>query len=77
VGLSWAFLRAGAHNVVGALWEANDESSPQLMDSMYQGLQQGKRPDEALRGAKLALLHSTNKFRKAFYWAPFQIYTRL
>ena len=77
VGLSWAFLRAGAHNVVGALWEADDESSPQLMDSMYQGLQQGKRPDEALRGAKLALLHSTNKFRKAYYWAPFQIYTRL
>jgi CHAT domain-containing protein/tetratricopeptide (TPR) repeat protein len=77
VGLSWAFLRAGAHNVVGALWEADDESSPQLMDSMYQGLQEGKRPDEALRGAKLALLHSTNKFRKAYYWAPFQIYTRL
>jgi len=77
VGLSWAFLRAGAHNVVGALWEADDESSPQLMDAMYQGLQEGKRPDEALRGAKLALLHSTNKFRKAYYWAPFQIYTRL
>ena len=77
VGLSWAFLRAGAHNVVGALWEADDESSPQLMDSMYQGLQEGKSPNEALRGAKLALLHSTNKFRKAYYWAPFQIYTRL
>lgn len=77
VGLSWAFLRAGAHNVVGALWEASDESSPQLMDTMYQGLQDGKSPDAALRNAKLALLHSTNKFRKAYYWAPFQIYTRL
>jgi CHAT domain-containing protein len=77
VGLSWAFLRAGAHNVVGALWEADDESSPQLMDALYQGLQQGKSPDEALRGAKLGLLHSTNKFRKAYFWAPFQIYTRL
>jgi CHAT domain-containing protein len=77
VGLSWAFLRAGAHNVVGALWEANDESSPQLMDSMYQGLQEGKAPEAALRTAKLALLHSQNKFRKPYYWAPFQIYTRL
>jgi CHAT domain-containing protein len=77
VGLSWAFLRAGAHNVVGALWEASDESSPRLMDSMYQGLQDGKSPDAALRDAKLTLLHSANKFRKPYFWAPFQIYTRL
>ena len=35
VGLSWAFLRAGAHNVVAALWEVNDISTPQLMDAMY------------------------------------------
>jgi CHAT domain-containing protein len=77
VGLSWAFLRAGAHNVVGALWEASDESSPRLMDAMYQGLQEGKSPDAALRNAKLALLHSPDKFRKPYFWAPFQIYTRL
>ncbi len=77
VGLSWAFLRAGAHNVVGALWEASDESSPRLMDTMYQGLQEGKAPEAALRNAKLALLHAQDKFRKPFYWAPFQIYTRL
>ncbi|HYK90548.1 MAG TPA: CHAT domain-containing protein, partial [Acidobacteriota bacterium] len=31
VGLSWAFLRAGAHNVIGALWEVSDVSTPQLM----------------------------------------------
>jgi CHAT domain-containing protein len=77
VGLSWAFLRAGAHNVVGALWEASDESSPRLMDRMYQGLQDGSSPDTALRIAKLSLLHSSSKFRKPYYWAPFQIYTRL
>src|SRR5207244_1299302 len=35
VGLSWAFLRAGAHNVIGALWEVNDISTPQLMDYFY------------------------------------------
>ena len=77
VGLSWAFLRAGAHNVIGALWEASDESSPKLMDSLYEGLQEGKQPDAALRNAKLALLHSPGKFHKAYYWAPYQIYTRL
>jgi len=35
VGLSWAFLRAGAHNVVAALWEVSDASTPQLMDRLY------------------------------------------
>jgi CHAT domain-containing protein len=74
VGLSWAFLRAGAHNVIGALWEASDDATARLMDTMYQGLHDGQSPDAALRHAKLALLHSQGHFRKPFYWAPFQIY---
>jgi len=77
VGLSWAFLRAGAHSAIGALWEASDNSTPQLMDTLYQGLEDGQTPAEALRQAKLAMLHSTGSFRKPFYWAPFQLYTRM
>jgi CHAT domain-containing protein len=77
VGLSWAFLRAGAHNAIGALWEASDESTPRLMDRLYRGLQQGESPGEALRAAKLTLLHSNSRFRSPFYWAPFQLYTRM
>ena len=57
-GLSWAFLRAGAHNVIGALWEVSDVSTPQLMDEFYGELEKGKAPDAALRNAKLSLLHS-------------------
>ncbi len=76
VGLSWAFLRAGAHSVIGALWEVSDDSTPQLMDTLYQGLGNGQDPPVALRNAKLALLHSQSRFRAPFYWAPFQIYTR-
>jgi CHAT domain-containing protein len=75
VGLSWAFLRAGAHNVIGALWDVSDTSTPQLMDEMYASIQKGVPPEEALRAAKLSLLHSGNSFRKPFYWAPFQFYT--
>lgn len=77
VGLSWAFLRAGAHNVIGALWEVSDASTPQLMDTLYGELTQGKDPATALRDAKLSLLHSADAksvFRKPFYWAPFQLY---
>jgi CHAT domain-containing protein len=74
VGLSWAFLRAGAHNVIAALWEVNDASTPQLMDKLYAELSQGRDPASALRAAKLSLLHSDTIFSKPFYWAPFQLY---
>ncbi len=75
VGLSWAFLRAGAHNVIGALWEVNDISTPQLMDLFYTELAKGRSPDLALHAAKLALLKSGTALNKPFYWAPFQLYT--
>ena len=73
VGLSWAFLRAGAHNVIAALWEATDVSTEQLMGKFYDELDKGASPDAALRAAKLALLHGSN-FHNPFYWAPFQLY---
>lgn len=73
VGLSWAFLRAGAHNVVAALWEATDASTEQLMDKFYDELDKGASPDAALRTAKLSLLRGSG-FHNPFYWAPFQLY---
>ncbi len=74
VGLSWAFLRAGAHGVIAALWEVNDNSTPQLMDHLYSEIGKGVPPDAALRDAKLALLHSGSVYRRPFYWAPFELY---
>jgi CHAT domain-containing protein len=75
VGLSWAFLRAGAHHVISALWEVSDASTPQLMKSLYEGLHRGEDPAAALRNAKLSLLHSNSIYKKPFYWAPFQLYS--
>ncbi len=74
VGLAWAFLRAGSHEVIGAMWEVSDASTPELMDQMYGELEQGKRADAALRDAKLAMLQTSGVFRKPLYWAPFQLY---
>lgn len=73
VGLAWAFLRAGAHNVIASLWEVTDASTEQLMDRFYDELEKGASPHEALRAAKLALLHGS-AFHNPFYWAPFQLY---
>jgi CHAT domain-containing protein/tetratricopeptide (TPR) repeat protein len=77
IGLSWAFLRAGAHNVIAALWEANDSSTPELMDRLYADIHGGEDTAHALRNAKLQLLHSDSVYRKPFYWAPFQLYSGL
>jgi CHAT domain-containing protein len=74
VGLAWAFLRAGAHNVIASLWEVTDASTEQLMDRFYDELDKGASPDAALRAAKLSLLHGS-AFHNPFYWAPFQLYT--
>ncbi len=75
VGLSWAFLRAGAHNVIAGLWEVSNASTPQLMDELYKGLHAGDDPAAALRKAKLVLVHSNGNYRKPFYWAPFLLYS--
>ncbi len=74
VGLSWAFLRAGAHNAIGSLWEVSDASTPELMGTLYQELSRGQPPSAALRSAKLSLIRSGGRFNKPFYWAPFQLY---
>jgi CHAT domain-containing protein len=74
VGLAWAFLRAGAHNVIGALWQADDAATPLLMDRLYGELQAGAMPDAALRTAKLSLIHSPSVYRKPIYWGAFQLY---
>ena len=75
IGLSWAFLRAGAHNVIGGLWEVSNASTPQLMDELYKGLNKGDDPALALRKAKLKFVHSTEYYSRPFYWAPFQVYS--
>ena len=74
VGLAWAFLRAGSHNVIGALWQADDAATPLLMDRLYGELSAGATPDAALRTAKLSLIHSSSVYRKPLYWAAFQLY---
>jgi CHAT domain-containing protein len=76
VGLSWAFMHAGAQRVIGALWEVSDESTPRLMDGLYRGIAEGNSPAVSLHKAKLELLHTQSRFSLPFYWATFQIYDR-
>lgn len=74
VGLAWAFLRAGADNVVAALWQVNDQATPELMDRFYEKLAKGDDPATALRDAKLLLVRGRNVHANPLYWAPFTLY---
>jgi CHAT domain-containing protein len=75
VGLAWAFLRAGARRVVAAQWEVDDSAAPPMMNKMYAAIVAGGvEPAEALRQAKLGLLHSNTPHKQPLYWAPFAIY---
>lgn len=77
VGLTWAFLQAGAHNVVAGLWDVDDESTSRLMSKLYGELVRGASPADALRTAQLSLLHSGYPYKKPYYWGPFQLYSRV
>jgi len=75
-GFSWAFLSAGAHNVVAGLWDVDDRATAILMRNFYDGLSSGQPPVDALRSAKLGLAGLGGINRKPRYWAAFEIFTK-
>jgi CHAT domain-containing protein/tetratricopeptide (TPR) repeat protein len=76
IGFAWAFLEAGARSVIAGLWDVSDTSTEPLMQALYAGIAAGRSPASALREAKLKLLHGDPRFRKPYFWAPFEIYIR-
>jgi CHAT domain-containing protein len=74
VGLSRAFLYAGAESVVVSLWQVADESTAELMVSFYRELERGgpgADKAEALRAAKRAMISGGGPRAHPYYWAPF------
>lgn len=76
LGLEWAFMRAGAHQVIAAGWDQDDAVTPALMDDFYDQLAQGKSAIDALHHAKLSILHAGGFHAAPYYWASLQLYTR-
>jgi CHAT domain-containing protein/Tfp pilus assembly protein PilF len=76
LGFTWAFLSAGARNVIAGLWEADDAATAELMDLFYDRLASGSKPAAALRSAKLQLLKSGGRNRTPYYWGPLALFTR-
>jgi CHAT domain-containing protein len=76
IGFAWAFLDAGAQNVVAGIWNVDDAAAPVLMKEFYKQWREGGNPAAALRGAKRQLMHTGGAFRKPYYWGPFEVFTR-
>ena len=76
LGLEWAFMRAGAHQVVAAMWDQDDAVTPALMDDFYDQLTKGKSAIDALHHAKLSILRAGGFHAAPYYWASLQLYTR-
>lgn len=69
LGLSQAFLVAGADSVILSMWQVNDESTAKLFIKMYEKLKE-KSKAEAMRQAKLALI-AERSTSHPYYWGPF------
>jgi CHAT domain-containing protein len=73
VGLTRAFLSAGAARVVVSLWNVNDRATADLMTKFYrQMLKEGQRPAAALRAAQLEL-GQQKQWQAPYYWAAFTL----
>jgi CHAT domain-containing protein/Tfp pilus assembly protein PilF len=70
VGLTRAFLHAGAARVVASLWPVEDEATAALMERFYEALAAGAEPAWALSLAQRALLVRPGTAHP-FYWAGF------
>ncbi|MBI4747753.1 MAG: CHAT domain-containing protein [Acidobacteria bacterium] len=73
VGLTRAFMYAGASRVVASLWKVDDKATAVFMKEFYRAMfQNHQRPVAALRTAQLTLMKNP-RFRSPFYWAAFTL----
>jgi CHAT domain-containing protein/tetratricopeptide (TPR) repeat protein len=73
VGLTRAFMYAGAPRVVATLWRVPDSATAELMKQFYTGMiRQGLPPAAALRQAQVSLSRE-KQWSAPYYWAGFTL----
>lgn len=71
VGLTRAFMFAGARRVIASLWQVSDRATAVLMERFYRALWiDGESPGRALQTAQLSML-ADRRYRDPFYWSGF------
>nr|MBA2340712.1 CHAT domain-containing protein [Pyrinomonadaceae bacterium] len=72
IGLTRAFMYAGAPTVGVSLWSVADKATADLMQDFYKGLlnEKSASPSAALRTAQQRMIDG-KRYSAPFYWAPF------
>ncbi|MEM9526406.1 MAG: CHAT domain-containing protein, partial [Bacteroidota bacterium] len=73
VGLTKAFIAAGARSVVASNWAVDDHATAELMDYFYTATKEGKSPDLALQHARKTYLEVHPGAPPAL-WAAFEAF---
>ena len=76
IGFAWAFLMAGAQNVIASLWNVDDAVSVEIMRHLYAEIAAGQPPARALRAAKLVLMRSSGRYKTPYFWGSLQVFTQ-
>jgi CHAT domain-containing protein len=74
LGLSRAFIHAGARAVVATGWAVPDRETAWLMRRFYEAIGEGVAPDEALQRAQLAAIASGGEASAPATWAAFVLF---
>jgi CHAT domain-containing protein len=75
VGITRAFLHAGARSVVASLWVVDDEATAAFMSLFYGAMKDGLPVADALERAR-SRLRAEARWRHPFYWAPWVLVGR-
>ena len=72
IGLTQAFIRAGADNIIVSLWKVADESTAEFMVDFYTRMLRHRENDlqASLNAAKRQMIKST-EYAAPYYWSPF------
>ena len=76
LGLTRAFLAAGARSLLLSHWAVEDSTTAQLMHVFYEALNNGATKGEALQNAQRYLLTAEDlppHMRHPYFWAPFYL----
>jgi CHAT domain-containing protein len=73
IGLTRAFMYAGAARVAASLWKVDDAATAELMKRFYRGMfDKGLRPAAALRVAQVEMWRQ-ERFSAPYFWAAFAL----
>ncbi|OGF67542.1 MAG: hypothetical protein A2Y62_15715 [Candidatus Fischerbacteria bacterium RBG_13_37_8] len=73
IGLSTAFIRAGAQRVIGTMWTIDDYSTSELVYEFYKSIANANADyAEALRNAQLSIMKQP-RYSHPYYWASFRL----